>query len=640
MTDPRPRILAIDDTPANLFALGAALSREFDLQTATSGLMGIALALASPPDLILLDVMMPGMDGFETCQRIKAMPQLQDIPVIFVTVLNETASEAKGLALGAADYIAKPINVQIARQRIRNLLERERLRKEVEAHRDLLETRVAERNCAQMALEQANAALAARALQAEEASAAKTRFLSNVSHELRTPLHTILGYVRLLLRATEGEAKRQLAIVERSSAQLLKLIDDLLEFNQEANRSEALQPDAVELQELMRQLKHTGQLMARQWGNRFAVTLADDLPTALWVDEQRLLQVMQNLLGNACKYTRNGSVTLSVARENGSHLTAGSESCRVHFSVEDSGIGISPKDQDQIFDAFNRGTSGHGQPGLGLGLAIARQWVNAMGGDIQVRSVLGQGSRFFFTLELPTATMKPPTSFAACDAFRDQLAATPRTLLVVDDIAENRLLLIDLCERWGFHVLEASNGDSALMACLGRASTPRIDAVLVDQWMPNMSGWEFLRQAREIPALAQLTTILVSASAAQKPLDFPPGIDFDRVLGKPLDEQALACFLCQRLTLVACSTGCCLHPASASESIVGLELPAQELARFRQMLNLGRVVRIEEWVQELAAQQSTYTDFAGQVVQYCRAGDLGALEKLAEAMVPSPDKPT
>jgi PAS domain S-box-containing protein len=130
---PRPStILAIDDTPANLMTLGAALQGEFELQIATSGLSGIELALQSLPDLILLDVMMPEVDGFETFRRLAAQPTLKDIPVIFVTALDNFESEVTGLSLGAADYITKPVNVVIARQRIRNLLERERLRKEVQ----------------------------------------------------------------------------------------------------------------------------------------------------------------------------------------------------------------------------------------------------------------------------------------------------------------------------------------------------------------------------------------------------------------------------------------------------------------------------------------------------------------------------
>jgi len=145
MTPVKPTILAIDDTPVNLLTLGAALKHDFDLQMATSGEMGLELARQNPPDLILLDIMMPGIDGFETCRRLKAEPLLADIPVMFVTALHEQAFEVKGLALGAWDYITKPIQVDTARQRIRNLLERERLRKQVALQLDQLAQELAER---------------------------------------------------------------------------------------------------------------------------------------------------------------------------------------------------------------------------------------------------------------------------------------------------------------------------------------------------------------------------------------------------------------------------------------------------------------------------------------------------------------
>ena len=139
MNKAKPRILAIDDVPANLLTLGAALANEYTLQLASSGAIGLALALQSPPDVILLDVMMPVMDGFETCRRLKAEPTLKDIPVVFITALDNLDSEAQALALGASDYLTKPINVTIARLRIHNLLEREQLRKVVEQQRNLLE---------------------------------------------------------------------------------------------------------------------------------------------------------------------------------------------------------------------------------------------------------------------------------------------------------------------------------------------------------------------------------------------------------------------------------------------------------------------------------------------------------------------
>ena len=150
----RASILAIDDTPANLHTLGAALASDFDVRVATSGNMGLTLAEELPPDLILLDIMMPGMDGYETCQRLKANPGLKDVPVVFITALEGAGAELKGLDLGAVDYITKPIKVDIARKRIHNILDREMLRKEVRSQRDKLEAQVELYSLQKMALEE------------------------------------------------------------------------------------------------------------------------------------------------------------------------------------------------------------------------------------------------------------------------------------------------------------------------------------------------------------------------------------------------------------------------------------------------------------------------------------------------------
>ena len=228
----KPAVLAIDDTPVNLKTLGAALMADYDLQIATSGAEGLAHAAASRPDLILLDIMMPEMDGYEVCRRLKADDRLKNIPVVFITAMAESDTEVAGLELGAADYLIKPINVPIARLRIQNLLEREALRKEVEQQRDLLEEQVKARTLSLSIAKEA----------AEVANKLKSTILANISHEFRTPMNGILGMVGLARRRTEdAKTLDYLGKAEQSAQRLLTILTKLLDLALSASHSLTLE---------------------------------------------------------------------------------------------------------------------------------------------------------------------------------------------------------------------------------------------------------------------------------------------------------------------------------------------------------------------------------------------------------------
>ncbi len=389
MTNAKPRILAIDDHPANLLTLAAALEADFDLQFATSGAEGLALASEMAPDLILLDVMMPEMNGYETCRRLKAEPRLCSIPVIFVTALGDSAAESAGLALGAADYMTKPINVEIARQRIRNLLERENLRKEVEAQRDHLQKLVSA--CA--------LGLSIAKESASNAHHTKTIFLRNISHELRTPMSGIMGMTELaLLRATDPRQADQLGTLKRASSQLLALINGLIDIAAlEANQL-SLEHGHFALGESLNKLSGLFSREAANKGLGFSIETVPALADLQVLgDAPRLEQILLNLIDNAIKFTARGSVSVAVA--------VAEESIRdvlLRFEVRDTGIGIEPADQRRIFNLFEQGdgstTRAYG--GTGLGLTLCKQLIGLMGGKIGVESKLGAGSVFWFTVRL------------------------------------------------------------------------------------------------------------------------------------------------------------------------------------------------------------------------------------------------
>lgn len=506
-----------------------------------------------------------------------------------------------------------------------DVTELKRAQQRLEETNARLSEEVAQRMAMQVELETANARLLEKTRLAEAANEAKTRFLAGVSHELRTPLHTLLGFVRLVRQEVSGEARHRLTIAASNGIQLMRLIDDLIEFNRGTGHALRLHAEPVSLREILEQIDYSGRLMAADQGNAYISASADDLPAGIMVDERRLLQVLQNLIGNACKFTQGGTVTLRV--EHASDATSDG-ACRLRFAVEDNGPGIAAGDLPHIFEAFMRGAASHRQPGLGLGLAIAQQWVGAMGGEIQVGSEPGRGSCFHFTLSFPLAEVETAPPVPAGHAAEGQFLAAPRTVLVVDDIADSRLLMRHLCEAWGFKVVEAGDGEAAIHACV--SAEPAIDAVLVDQFMPRMDGWEFLRRARALPSIAQLPIVLVSASAAHRPPDFPPDADFDLVLYKPLDERLLAGFLRNRLGRESPSEDSDARDENAGRPDIAL--PPAERERFLEMLDLGRVEAIAAWARQLATADPRLTRFAEHVVRLCRAADLAALENIADGL--------
>ncbi|HEX7634738.1 MAG TPA: ATP-binding protein, partial [Noviherbaspirillum sp.] len=361
---------------------------------------------------------------------------------------------------------------------------------------------------------------------AEAANRAKSAFLANMSHELRTPLNGILGYAQILQRdQTLGE--RQLAgvnVIRQSGEHLLTIINDILDLAKiEAGKMELYLVD-IRLIRFVQTIVEMIGVKATQKGLEIFCDMAPDVPQYIRVDEKRLRQVLLNLLSNAVKFTDHGRVTLRVC------FTPPSRLC---FEVQDTGVGISEDQLDAIFQPFEQVCDAQRRlGGTGLGLSISRQYVHLMGSEIRVKSRLGQGSTFWFELEVPVIETATTTALAKIVT---GYTGPRKMVLVADDMAENRAVAADMLKPLGFEIFEATNGREALQI----AQSLRPHLILMDIVMPGMDGLEAVRRLRRMRVFNKVPIIAISASGSGDDHGKRIAAGFNAVLLKPIDLDEL-----------------------------------------------------------------------------------------------------
>lgn len=371
MNSNKATILIVDDVPTNLNVLMKFLqSTGFKVLVATDGMSALEQAEYTIPDVILLDVMMPGMDGFETCQRLKANPATQDIPVLFMTALSDTVDKVRGFDLGAADYITKPLHQEEVVARVQAHLALHRQRQEIERLREQDRVRY------------------------ETLSQYKDYLLNTASHDLKNPLSSIIMSVALLRRYLvigDERANEKIDDIEHAAIYMRDLICNLLDLAR-LEMGVALVKDKVSLSQLLTtSMKYMESLATEK---RIALQLQQpDHDVGVPCDAFQINQVLQNLMSNALKYTaEGGSVEVSTHTDDR----------YVYVHVADTGFGIPEPDMPHLFEKFYRvNTSEHRAPvGTGLGLSIVQEIVQQHGGEITVQSRLGSGTTFTFSLPL------------------------------------------------------------------------------------------------------------------------------------------------------------------------------------------------------------------------------------------------
>jgi CheY-like chemotaxis protein len=517
-------LLIVDDEKSNLKVLSHILGQDYTIYTATNGISAIERARQYLPDLILLDILMPEMDGYQTLSELKSNEKTQKIPVIFITGLDSFEDEEKGLDMGAADFIHKPFSAKIVKSRIQNQIQIVNQIREIELYAKV----------------------------ADDANHAKSAFLAKVSHEIRTPLNAILGISEIQLQSENisEDMKEALNRIMNSGTLLLGIINDILDMSRiEAGKLQLTQAQ-YDVGSLINDTVFLNMIKYENKPIEFTLNVDENVPSMLFGDELRIKQVLNNLLSNAFKYTDAGEVELSVGMENPANPQ--DDVITLVFRVRDTGQGMTEEEVSRLWDDYSRFNqeANRTTEGIGLGMGITRSLIEMMNGEIIPESKPGKGS--LFTVRLPQGNVGAQAmgieAAERLKKFRSSFTAKTKKarierepipsgkVLVVDDMELNLYVVRGKLLPYGLQIDTATSGFDAIEKVKNNAYS----IVFMDHMMPKMDGVEATREIRKLgQEYSKLPIIAITANAVSGVKEMLLENGFNGFISKPIDTREL-----------------------------------------------------------------------------------------------------
>jgi signal transduction histidine kinase len=521
----KPKILVVNDDAGSLLALTSLLDQwaeagNYTVLSARSGHEALRQVLLHDFAVILLDVNMPGMDGFETAEAIHQRARSADIPIIFVTAfLADELDRLKAYQTGAADFLFTPVIPQILLAKVSVFVtlatKNEQLRRQA--------AKLSERTLELTATNRRLTREMQERRDAERKSHAKDEFLAMLGHELRNPLSAISSASALIgmhnaAPETVGRAKQ---IIQRQTQHLTHIVDDLLDLSRAMSGKILLARQPLDLASLVGACLDT----LRETGRTRGYTVTSSLQPG-WVDGDptRLEQIATNLIDNAVKYTPSGgSIHIAIA-------PAGTD---IEMTVTDTGVGIPADLLPHVFEVFVQGTISldRAQGGLGIGLSLVRRLAELHGGSVKAHSE-GTSAGSTFTLRLPASSVQAAST--APQAEPAPLSGRP-TVLLIEDNDDGREMMATMLEAWDYTVLQAADGLAGV--ALAHANAPQV--ALIDIGLPGIDGYEVARRLRQMDSTAAIKMIALTGYGLAEDQKRVLEAGFDLHLVKPVDMEAL-----------------------------------------------------------------------------------------------------